>query len=189
MFLNEATAEGFVTTHSGTIWFVDWAMETTLKINSFHSNTSSLCKFGFKYVSPNEFEISEKKGIEIDYEFDKNYYVMSSSDDGILKLWNLHTSEQMMQFVVPKEKCTSLAIHQFKPYIVAGFTDGYIRFFEIDKKNSSLGRCQISEGDYIMDIKILPTGNHILAASSLGLIIIIFIERWEPLAIRIETIT
>lgn len=34
----------------------------------------------------------------------------------------------------------------------------------------------------------MPTGNHLLAASSLGLIIIIFIERWEPLAIRIESL-
>ena len=188
MFLNELSAEGFVTTLSGTIWFVDWQMETTLKVNSFHSNVSSVCKFGFKYVSPNEFEISEKKGEDLDYEFDKNYHVMSCSNDGILKLWNMHTSEQIMQFVVPKEKCTCLAIHQFKPYVIAGFTDGYVRFFEIDKKNSSLGRCQISEDDYIVELKIMPSGNHILAASSLGLVIIIFVERWEPLAIRIETI-
>jgi len=104
MHLNELTAEGFVTTVSGSIWFIDWEMETTLKINSFHSNTAELCKFGFKYVSPGEFEISEKKGDELNYEFDKNYYVMSSSSDGILKLWNMHTSEQIMQFVVPKEK-------------------------------------------------------------------------------------
>ena len=134
IFLNELTAEGFVTTKSGTIWFIDWELETTLKINSFHINTSSLWKFGYKYVSPSEFEISEKKGDELDYEFDKNYYVMSSSSDGVLKLWNMYTSEQMMQFVVPKEQCTSLAIHHFKPYVVAGFTDGYIRFFEIDRK-------------------------------------------------------
>jgi len=46
----------------------------------------------------------------------------------------------------------------------------------------------VSEDDYIIDLKIMPSGNHIMAASSLGLIIIIFIERWEPLAIRIETI-
>jgi len=46
----------------------------------------------------------------------------------------------------------------------------------------------VSENDYIIDLKIMPSGNHIMAASSLGLIIIIFIERWEPLAIRIETI-
>jgi len=32
MFLNEMTSEGFVTTNSGSIWFVDWAMDCTLKI-------------------------------------------------------------------------------------------------------------------------------------------------------------
>ena len=106
MFLNELTAEGFATTTSGTIWFIDWQMETTLKINSFHLNNAEINKFGFKYVSPGEFEISEKKGDEIDYEFDKNYHVMSTSSDGILKLWNMHTSEQIMQFVVAKEQCT-----------------------------------------------------------------------------------
>ncbi len=99
-----------------------------------------MCKFSYKYISPKEFEISEKRGEEVDYEFDSNYYVMSASEDGVLKMWNMYTSEQMMQFVVPKERCTSLVMHQFKPYVVAGFTDGYIRFFEIDEKNTSLGR-------------------------------------------------
>ncbi len=46
----------------------------------------------------------------------------------------------------------------------------------------------MSENDYIVDLKIMPSGNHILAASSLGLVVLIFVERWEPLAIRIETI-
>jgi len=46
----------------------------------------------------------------------------------------------------------------------------------------------VSEDDYVIDLKIMPSGNHILAATSLGLVIIIFIERWEPLAIRIETL-
>lgn len=104
MHLSELNGEGFVTTYTGSIWFIDWEMMATLKINSFHNNSAELCKFGFKYVSPNEFEILEKKGDEVNYEFDKNYHVMSSSSDGILKLWNMHTSEQIMQFVVPKEQ-------------------------------------------------------------------------------------
>lgn len=40
--LNELNAEGFVTTFTGSIWFIDWEMMATLKINSFHDNTASL---------------------------------------------------------------------------------------------------------------------------------------------------
>lgn len=103
MFLSEYNGEGFVSTLAGSMWFIDWEMMATLKINSFHENSASLCKFAYKYVTPNEFLINEKLGDEVETEFNLK---MSSSSDGILKLWNMHTSEQIMQFVVPKESCT-----------------------------------------------------------------------------------
>ena len=67
------------------------------------------------------------------------------------------------------------------------------------ENNSSLGRWLIWENKesneygpeakhWVVELKIMPSGNHILAATSLGLVIIIFVERWEPLAIRIENL-
>jgi WD40 repeat protein len=76
-------------------------------------------------------------------EFDQNYLVATSGKDGIIKLWNLYDSEFVLQFIVPKEKCVAISMHQFKPYMVGSFTDGFLRFFEIEKKNKILGRCQI----------------------------------------------
>jgi len=72
---------------------------------------------------------------------------------------------------VPKEECIYIAMHQFKPYMVSAFTDGYLRFFDISS-SKLLGRCQIHTGiddpnpngeqalvDYVVSIKILPSGN------------------------------
>jgi hypothetical protein len=105
----------------------------------------------------------------------------------------MYDSEFLLQFIVPKEECTAIAMHQFKPYMVACFTDGFLRFFEIQSKSKVLGRCQINhqeEGsglvDYLIVIKILPSGNHILGASKNGQILLIYINQWEPLAIKVE---
>jgi hypothetical protein len=99
----------------------------------------------------------------------------------------------VLQFIVPKEECCASAMHQFKPYMIASFTDGFIRFFEINNKARTLGRCQINpaqEGsevvDYIISLKILPSGNHILGASKNGQIILIYVQQWEPLALKVE---
>ena len=76
-------------------------------------------------------------------------------------------------------------MHQFKPYMVSSFTDGYLRFFDLNT-SQLLGRCQIHLGiedqdpkqkdnqeqqsivDYAVSIKILPSGNHIFAATKNG---------------------
>ena len=76
-------------------------------------------------------------------------------------------------------------MHQFKPYMVSSFTDGYLRFFDLNT-SKLLGRCQIHPGiedkdpkqkddqeqqsivDYVVSIKILPSGNHIFAATKNG---------------------
>lgn len=34
----------------------------------------------------------------------------------------------------------------------------------------------------------MPTGNHILCSTTLGIVVIIFVERWDPLAIWIDSL-
>jgi WD40 repeat protein len=66
--------------------------------------------------------------------------VASSGKDGVIKLWNMFDMEFQLQFIVPKEECITITMHQFKPYMVASFSDGFIRFFDINK-TKNLGRC------------------------------------------------
>lgn len=37
-----------------------------------------------------------------------------------------------LQFIVPKEEAVAVALHQFKPFMLASYTDGFVRVFEID---------------------------------------------------------
>lgn len=106
----------------------------------------------------------------------------TASSDGIIKLWNMYDLEYTQQFIVPKEKCLCLTMHQFKPYMIVAFSDGYIRFFDL-KESVLLGRCQVHAGaedatdfvDQVISVKILPSGNHILVATRNGQVVLIFI--------------
>ena len=104
----------------------------------------------------------------------------------------MHDLEYSQQFIMPKEECIFLAMHQFKPYMVSSFTDGYLRFFDLNA-SKLLGRCQIHSGiedkdpsskegeamvDYVVSIKILPSGDHILAATKNGQVVLIFVNSW-----------
>jgi hypothetical protein len=65
--------------------------------------------------------------------------------------------------------------------MICSFTDGYLRFFDLGT-SKLLGRCQVHSGiedkdpnnlgeaikDYVVSVKILPSGNHILAATRNG---------------------
>jgi hypothetical protein len=57
--------------------------------------------------------------------------VGSSGQDGIVKLWQMYDMDHVVNFIVPKEECVVIAMHQFKPYMICSFTDGYLRFFDI----------------------------------------------------------
>jgi len=121
----------------------------------------------------------------------------------------MHDLEYAQQFMVPKEKCIYIAMHQFKPYMICSFTDGYVRFFDLGT-SKLLGRCQIHSGiedenpdkskpektfedgrtivDFIISLKILPSGNHILAATKNGQVILIFVLSWSPLSIKMVSL-
>lgn len=40
--------------------------------------------------------------------------------------------------------------------------------------------------DYMVSMKMLPSGNHILGASKNGQIMLIFVQQWDPLSIKLE---
>lgn len=93
--------------------------------------------------------------------------------------------------------------------MICSFTDGYVRFFDLGT-SKLLGRVQVHSGiedqnpdqtqkaktfedgqsivDYIISMKILPSGNHILAATRNGQVILIFVQSWNPLGIRMVSL-
>ena len=86
--------------------------------------------------------------------------------------------------------------------MACSFTDGYIRFFDL-QDSRCLGRCLISSPneeaepgqernldplDYVITIKILPSGQHMLCATKNGQVFLIHVENWLPLAISIQNL-
>jgi hypothetical protein len=86
--------------------------------------------------------------------------------------------------------------------MVCSFTDGYLRFFDLSS-SKLLGRCLVHSGiedvnpvskekteetgaivDIVISIKILPSGNQILIATKNGQVILVFVQSWSPMAVR-----
>lgn len=59
-----------------------------------------------------------------------------------------------------------------------------------------MGRCLINSAneeqpdlvDYVSEIRILPSGNHVMTTTKYGQILLIFVESWTPLAISIQSL-
>lgn len=90
--------------------------------------------------------------------------------------------------------------------MLAAFTDGIVRVFDIDK-SMSLGKIDMGSAstlapsldnpvkpgedknnDYIVSMKILPSGNHVMTATRNGLISLISFQSWEPLGVTIHAL-
>lgn len=77
--------------------------------------------------------------------------------------------------------------------MVTAFTDGFLRFFDISK-TKNLGRCKVNNVedddniDYVIQMKILPSGNHIMASTKNGQVLLVYVQSWEPLSIKLEAL-
>jgi WD40 repeat protein len=94
-----------------------------------------------------ERELNSNGGL---YEFDQNYMVGTSGTDGVIKVWNMYDLEHCLNFIVPKEECLCIAMHQFKPYMICSFSDGYMRFFDL-QDSRCLGRCLVRSPNEELD--------------------------------------
>lgn len=140
---DDTGSQAMVLSTSGSIWYMNWIEDATVRLKSCHTPNYEICAVDYKYVSPNEYDLDEVQGEH--YSFDQNYQIATASADGQTKLWNMHDMEYVQQFMVPKEKCLYIAMHQFKPFMVSSFSDGYVRFFDVST-SKLLGRCQIHSG-------------------------------------------
>ncbi|MEC8427913.1 MAG: hypothetical protein VXZ35_05770 [Pseudomonadota bacterium] len=65
---------------SGSIWYLNYVEDATLRLKSCHWPTSDISAIDYKYVSPNEFNIEDEQ--DDGYTFDQNYQIASASSDG-----------------------------------------------------------------------------------------------------------
>ncbi|XP_053384270.1 WD repeat-containing protein 90-like isoform X2 [Mercenaria mercenaria] len=130
---DEAMDMGIVGTLAGTLWYINWGERTSIRLVSSHMNKVnglSLCN---------------------------NELLASCADDGSLRVWAISDREQALQFQVKDQSCTCLSFapmssvllnrvngssdiaatsYQKKdqlPNIAAGYSDGTVRMFDVNK--------------------------------------------------------
>ncbi|CAK8679863.1 unnamed protein product [Clavelina lepadiformis] len=111
---------GIVGTTAGTLWYLDWSEHSTVKMVTGHKDKIT--------------------GIA----FDEGNYFATSSEEGTVRLWHLHSLELAVQFQVIDHACTSvtfshpcksaLSTSMTQPKMLsAGYKDGTVRVFDVDK--------------------------------------------------------
>ncbi|XP_052262541.1 WD repeat-containing protein 90-like isoform X2 [Dreissena polymorpha] len=124
---DDAMEMGIVGTSAGTLWYINWSERTSIRLVSSHMNKVnclSLCN---------------------------NDLLASCADDGSLRVWAIQDREQALQFQVKDQACTCLsfapashvgryssrseveAVSHTLPHIVAGYSDGTVRMFDVNK--------------------------------------------------------
>ncbi|XP_051487835.1 WD repeat-containing protein 90 isoform X1 [Apus apus] len=112
---------GIVGTTAGTLWYINWAESTSIRLISGHKNKVTEVSF-----SPEESHCA------------------TCGEDGSLRVWALGSVELVVQFQVLNQSCQCLAWKPLIPWgaenqhVVAGYSDGTIRVFSISRTEMEL---------------------------------------------------
>ncbi|XP_042336753.1 WD repeat-containing protein 90 isoform X3 [Sceloporus undulatus] len=114
---------GIVGTTAGTLWYINWAENTSIRLISGHKNKVNEVTF-----SPSESHFA------------------TCGEDGSVRVWSLASMELVVQFQVLNQSCLCLAWSPMpisvsgaeSEHIVAGYSDGTIRVFSISRTEMEL---------------------------------------------------
>ncbi|XP_010000960.1 PREDICTED: WD repeat-containing protein 90 [Chaetura pelagica] len=112
---------GIVGTTAGTLWYINWAESTSIRLISGHKDKVTEVSF-----SPCESHCA------------------TCGEDGSVRVWALGTVELVVQFQVLNQSCQCLAWKPLIPWgaekqhVVAGYSDGTIRVFSISRTEMEL---------------------------------------------------
>lgn len=79
-FYNDTGHTQLMLSTSGSIWYLSWIENVTLRLKYCHNPFEKIIASDFKYVSPSEFNVTEEP--DSHYTFDQNYQVSTSTTDG-----------------------------------------------------------------------------------------------------------
>uniref|UniRef100_A0A8C3RUN9 WD repeat-containing protein 90 n=1 Tax=Chelydra serpentina TaxID=8475 RepID=A0A8C3RUN9_CHESE len=114
---------GIVGTTAGTLWYINWAESTSIRLISGHKNKVNEVTF-----SPGESHCA------------------TCGEDGSVRVWSLASMELVVQFQVLNQSCQCLAWSPIPisrggaegQHVVAGYSDGTIRVFSISRTEMEL---------------------------------------------------
>lgn len=114
---DETLDMGIVGTSAGTLWYINWAERTSIRLVSGH--------------------VDQVNGIAVS----PTQHFASCSQDGSLRVWSLEDREQILQFQVVEQACTCVAFmpqpdtnkRDKLPDIICGYSDGTVRMFDVNQ--------------------------------------------------------
>uniref|UniRef100_A0A8B9UIQ4 WDR90 4th beta-propeller domain-containing protein n=1 Tax=Anas zonorhyncha TaxID=75864 RepID=A0A8B9UIQ4_9AVES len=146
---------GIVGTTAGTLWYINWAESTSIRLISGHKNKVGGAGkgwlglgeggWGWKglgpcFPSPFLLQVNE-----VSFSPDETHCA-TCGEDGSVRIWSLGSMELVVQFQVLNQSCQCLA---WKPHsivaweaesqhVVAGYSDGTMRVFSISRTEMEL---------------------------------------------------
>eukprot|EP00041_Stephanoeca_diplocostata_P033073 m.1082433 g.1082433 ORF g.1082433 m.1082433 type:complete len:1886 (-) comp24266_c0_seq4:397-6054(-) len=151
MCVDSVAAMGIVATDSGSIWYINWPENSSIRIVSSHSQDIT------------DVAISNDDA-----------YIATSANDGTVRVFTRDTNEQIMQFqlATANSRCLCVALSADTSRCVAGYDDGAVRTFDLDKIALETKFEPHGGNGAVTRVMYSHDGRAIISASATGVIVV-----------------
>jgi len=163
---DEKGTEGLIGTCLGTIWYINWEERATFRLVSGHYSPGPITSVDWENA-------------------DKDSIFSSASHDGTLRVWSSKSCDQVMQFQTESAQCVLVKYHPMERRAVASYSDGYIRFFNLERACIDGKSHVMTAQDHITCLEFdTESDNTALVGTKNGCLAFVKIESWEPLSVK-----
>jgi len=157
--MDEKGNEGQIGTDVGTVWYINWIENKTIKIHDGHLS------FPIKSL----------------YYSLKEPMFISSAEDYTIKFWHKDKCDELLTIETPQIIITAIGV--YKDLCILGSNEGDLHYLSL-KNFNSIGKVKVSKGE----ITVIAGGESLFVGDSLGVLRIIVVEALKPLVIKMKEV-
>lgn len=173
-------------TAKGALHYISLQQKSSVKLFAFPTESEKIIQLQLMQKSIDRYRVNDSDCDDneiIPQIKNDNYYIVTSHDNGAIKIWSVPEYSLVYLFATPNESIITFDVAKSALIFAVSYSSKTIRFFSHEKVIGKFFSAHLSTSASFKYIKFLPDSRYLFLIDESGTMFLINVERFEPLLI------